>query len=171
MNKDEPRFLKCFIAAIHRRSTDEFLVEKGFADGLVVFAIPDYGIMFRCRAQGSMVDLEFGAFFALLRFIKTRLSDQDVKAVHVFSSHPELVFAFTGRSRHIIGNEERQRLLRQYGREFKIAVGFVKPHENQAHLSPADMPAVPKGTRLDLDPRKYGNNIPRISDIHKGIDL
>ena len=170
MSKARPP-LKCYIAAVQRGTADRYLAEKGFAGGVVVFAIPDYGILFRCRADGEAVDLEFGAFFALLRFIKTRLSAEKIRSVQIFSSHPEFVFAFTGKSRHLNGEGERTRLLREYSREFTIAVGFIKPSENASLLSPVDMPSLPVGAKNVLTPEKFGNRKPAIKPFSRGLEL
>ncbi|MBU2534532.1 MAG: hypothetical protein KKB37_17470, partial [Alphaproteobacteria bacterium] len=158
----ELRYLKCYTASFLGNTMDPLLAEKGFARGLIIFAVPDYGILFRCRALGSAVDLEFAAYFALLRFIKTRLSDQQVKAVQVYSSNPEFVFSFTGKSRHLNNNEERRRLLREYGREFKLAVGYIRPVDNKALISPGDFPSMPVGARIELSPDQSETRTPSI---------
>ncbi len=167
----EPRFLKCYTASFLGSSMDSLLAEKGFARGLIIFAIPDFGILFRCRALGSAVDLEFAAYFALLRFIKTRLADQKIKAVQVYSSNPEFVFSFTGKSRHLKGNEERSKLLREYGREFTLAVGYVRPADNRALISPGDFPSMPANASIELSPDQSERRKPAIKPFSRGIDI
>lgn len=170
MDNREPRFLTCYTASFRGNVADPFLAEKGFAGGLVVFAIPHYGVMFRCRASGSVIDLEFGAFFALLKFIRTNLGEQEIKAVKTLSSNPEFVFAFTGKSPHLVDNEERSRLLRDYGREFTLAVGYVKAIENPALSSPTEFPSLPQGAAIKIDTAAY-NRKPAIKPFFRGIDL
>lgn len=167
----EPSFLKCYTASFLGSTMDSLLAEKGFARGVIVFAIPDFGILFRCRALGNVIDLEFAAYFALLRFIKTRLADQDIKAVQVFSSNPEFVFAFTPKSPHLADNEKRRRLLREYGRTFTLAVSYVRPVDNKALLSPGDFPSLPEGVNIDLSLDQSGRRKATIKPFSKGIDL
>ncbi len=167
----EPRFLKCYTASFVGSTMDPLLAEKGFARGIIIFAIPEFGILFRCRALGTATDLEFAAYFALLRFIKTRLADQQVKAVQVLSSNPEFVFSFTGKSVHLNNNEERKKLLREYGREFKLAVGYIRPTDNKALISPGDFPSMPAGARIELSPDQSERRQPAIKPFSKGIDL
>ncbi len=167
----EPKFLKCYITTSNREAADSYLSERGFAPGVVSFAIPDYGILFRCRASGASVDLEFGAYFALLRFIKTRLAKEKIKAVQVLSSNPEFVFAFTGKSPHLVKDEERRRLLNDYSREFTLAVGYVPQLDNRAVLSTADLPSVPQGAKFTLTPDGASERRPAIRPFRKGVDL
>jgi hypothetical protein len=156
---------------VHRGTADRFLKGKGFAGGVVTFAIPDYGILFRCRVEGDAVEMEFGAFFALLRFIKTRLADEKIKAVQVLSSQPEFVFAFTGKTRHLDSDSERARLLREYSRDFTLGVAFVKPHENLANISATDMPSLPRDAKNVLKPEQFGKRKPAFRPFNRGLDI
>lgn len=166
----EPKYLKCYIATSCREAADPYLAERGFAAGVVSFAIPDYGILFRCRVSGAPIDLEFGAYFALLRFIRTRLSQEKIKAVQVHSSNPEFVFAFSGKSPHLVKDEERRRLLNEYSREFTLAVGYIPPLDNRAVLSPVDLPSVPQGAKIALSPGTPERR-PAIRPFRRGVDL
>ena len=170
MDKDL-RFVKCYTGAYFSGGIDPMLAANDFARGVILFAIPDYGILFRCRAHGSLVDLEFGAFFGLLRFIKTHLGEEGIKAVKVLSSNPEFVFAFTGKSRHLTGNQKREKLLREYSREFTMAMAYIKRADNKVFLSPADFPSMPAGARVRFQPRQFANRKPRIRPFYRGIDL
>ena len=141
-----------YTAAFHNHSIDPALEHRGFTRGMIVFAIPSFGVLFRCRAEGPVVDLEFGAFFALLRFVKTRLTGVRVESLQIFSSNPEFVFSFTGKSRHLSQQSERTRLLTEYSKHFKLSVAFVEAIENKALVSPADYPSLPHGTEISLKP-------------------
>jgi len=93
--------------------------------------------------------------FALLEFINTKLKDEKIRSVQVHSSNPELVFAFTENSPHMREGSPRRLLLNEYARKTKIAVGYVKPTDNRALISPAEYPSLPADRRvaLDLDSR------------------
>lgn len=167
----EPRFLTCHIAGVTPGTADRYLADRGFAPGMVSFAIPDYGILFRCRASGNPVDLEFGAYFALLRFVKTRLAGEKVKAIKVLSSNPEFVFSFTGKGRHLEENEERKRLLREFGEVYTLAVGYVRSLDNRALVSAVDTPTMPVGASIALGPDPGADRRPSIRPFRRGVDL
>jgi len=143
--------LQCYIAAFNNTRLDPFLESRGFSKGMVCFAIPAYGILFRCRSQGRVVDLEFGAIFSLLEFIKTKLQGEKIKSVQVYSSNPELVFAFTENSPQMRKGSARRLLLNEYARLMKIAVGYVKPADNRALISPAEYPSLPADKTVALN--------------------
>ncbi|UCE25841.1 MAG: hypothetical protein JSU74_07305 [Candidatus Zixiibacteriota bacterium] len=143
--------MKCYIAAFANRRLDPFLESNGFSRGMVCFAIPAFGIMFRCRTEGNMIDLEFSALFSLLEFVKSKLKAEKVGAVQIYSSNPQLVFSFAENSPQMKKGTARRTLLNQYAKAFQIAVGYVKPSENRALVSPAEYPSLPSDRTIDLD--------------------
>ncbi|MEA2030238.1 MAG: hypothetical protein U9N55_01405 [candidate division Zixibacteria bacterium] len=164
-------FIKCYTAAFNGDLADPYLTDIGFANGMISFAVPDYGVLFRSRAHGTMIDLEFGAFFALLAFLKSRLSDQDIKAVQIMSSNPEFVFSFTGKKENIQQNKERARLLTEYSREYTIAISYVKPIDNRSFLSPTDYASLPTHIDIILKPDPLDAYKSGFKSIRKGIRL
>ncbi len=163
--------LKCYIAGFVNNSIDSELDHRGFCRGLVVFAIPAYGVLFRCRAEGDMIDLEFGAFFSLLKFLQTKLKDEKIKNVQIASSNPEFIFAFTGKSRHLKPKSERMRLVKEYNRSLQLSVAFVKPIENKAFLSPADYPCWPDSKPISFRPITAKPAETRFEPFQRGIKL
>lgn len=146
------RIIKCYIASFINSQIDPYLKIRGFTAGMVGFAIPDYGILFRCRADGELLDLEFGSFFAMLGFINSKLKDQKIKAVQVLSSNPHFVFSFSGNKDIINQNKERRKLLDKYSKELSIAIAYIKPIENPALFSPSDYASLPVHNKISLKP-------------------
>ena len=163
--------LKCYVAAYHNSDLDRKLKENGFTTGMIGFAIPDLGILFRCRTEGNLVDLEFAAFFALLRFIRTRLSQVKIKSVQVLSSLPEFVFSFNGKSPHLANNEERKKLLVEYGKSLGLAVGYIKVINNAALISTADAPSLPSQHQIVLQPDPSEKKTSEFRPFDTGLHL
>jgi hypothetical protein len=163
--------VKCFVVGLNHRSIDPALESQGVANGIMMFSIPEFGIIFRCRAAGQPVDLEFGALFALLKFIQSKLADQKIKKLHIFSSNPEFVFSFAGNSRHLKADTERMKLLTEFNHEFQMAVSFIDAIKNQALVSPADYPSMPAGRSVDLKKDDGDRSKPRFRPVQKGIKL
>ncbi len=145
-----PNLTRCYIAAFENQAIDARLEELGFTRGVLLFAIPDLGILFRCRASGKMIDLEFGAMFALLKFIQDKLPSVGIKKLEILSSNPEFVFAFTGKSRHLKPGTKRMKKLREYCTSFQIQAGFVDPRKNQAMVRAIDYPSMPRGQAVPI---------------------
>jgi hypothetical protein len=163
--------VSAYVSAVNRPHADNYLATNGFCQGMVLFAMPDYGILFKCLAEGRPIDLEFGAFFALLRFVQTSLAGEKISELSVFSSNPEFVFAFTGKSRHLTEGTERERLLKEHLHKLAVDVSYIEPWRNQTHASPADYPSLPAGKKVlvkskltDLDSRSF-------KPIQKGIKV
>ena len=163
--------LKCFVVGMNHAGIDPALESQGVANGIMMFSIPEFGIIFRCRAAGQPVDLEFGALFALSKFIQSKLADQKIKKLHIFSSNPEFVFSFAGNSRHLKADTERMRLLTKFNHEFQMAVSFIDAIKNQALVSPADYPSMPAGRTVDLKKDDGDRSKPRFRPVQKGIKL
>jgi hypothetical protein len=144
--------LNVYVLSFRNKRIDPFLESKGFSRGMVAFAIPSLGIVFKCRAEGELLDLEFGALFSLLEFVRTSLKAEKIKEVRVFSSNPKFVFAFTGVSPHLAKGSTREKLLREYARGLQLAVGYVETHKNRTLVPPVDYPSLPAERKSPLRP-------------------
>ena len=138
---------------------------------MVIFAIPEFGILFRCRAGGDPIDLEFGAFFALLKFVKDKLAKEQIAALQVMSSAPEFIFAFTGQSRHLESGSKRRRLLSEYTRGLQVAVGYVEPQHNAALWPVSQYASLPRGRLLSFGSDSEQQSRPAFKPFQKGIHL
>lgn len=167
----KPLPLEIHIGSSYNHTIDPKLEASGFAHGLLAFSYPSLGISFKCRAKGSKLDLEFGAFFSALKFVQTKLKDQKITKVRICSSLPEFVFSFAPGSRHMTPDSTRYKMLKEYVKSFKIEVSFVEFHLNQTRLSPGDFPLLPKGQSPVLKP-DY-NDLKKVAcrPFQKGIQL
>ena len=168
---DTPRALECYIGTLSRPLQESYLEINGFSREMIMFAIPAYGVLFRCRAGGDLLDLEFGAFFSLLRFIKTSLASERIKRIRVNSSDPQFVFALALQGPLISARAGRQKMLEGYLSIFDIGVRLVPRRSNQVYLSPADMPSTPKEQTPPLKPRRDSRSRGRFRPIQKGLAI
>lgn len=162
---------RCYIATEQTSGIDPYLEEQGICSKLLEFAIPSLGVLFRCRTNGDPIELEFGAFFSLLRFIDTRLKDASIKEIEVYSSNPEFVFSFAGHGGHILPGSARDKLIRKHSRKMKIAVRYIIPQKNWSMISPADFPSIPLNRQSSLKPSHDEQSKIVIKPIQKGIRL
>ncbi|RME27025.1 MAG: hypothetical protein D6800_05580 [Candidatus Zixiibacteriota bacterium] len=162
--------LVCFIGALKREARDSGLKAQDITADLVLFAIPQLGIQFRCRATGEPLDLEFAAFFAALRYITKSLAAMKIKHVQVLSSCPEFVFSFMGNTETIQQNTGRYRLLQEYMSKLDISVGLVERRNNRAFLPTSELPSLPAGVPSPVDPKR---DLPRpqFKPIQRGLKL
>ena len=160
-----------YIASVIREHSDRYLHEHSFCRGMVIFAVPDYGVLFKCQAEGRKIDLEFGAFFSLLRFVEKSMAGEKIGKLCVYSSLPEFVFAFSGQSRHLAPDSERMRLLKERTVKLGASVSYIEPSRNLALCSPADYPAVPKGKKVVVLSTLSDDTRKLFRPIQKGIRI
>lgn len=169
---DNPNpLVHCYIASVVNSEIDSFLEREGFGHGLVMFSVPDFGLMFRCRAEGTMIDLEFGAFFSLLKFLKTYLLPGAARSLIVYSSNPEFVLSFQPNSRHLAKGTARELILREYLGDFQIQVAHVDSIHNRCLCSPIDYPSLPGGSEKVLKPNVKTEKKCEIKPFQRGIRL
>jgi hypothetical protein len=169
--KTIPPRIDCYIGSFCRPLQETWLEDRGFSHGMIMFAIPSQGILFKCRAEGNRIDLEFGAFFSLLRFIRTSLAKENIKAIRVLSSDPEFVFAVLNRGRHLSARPRRYKMFREYLARLDVQVAFVPAQRNRTAISPTEYPSVPRDVVPPLQPRATGTRPVRFRPIQKGIRL
>jgi len=169
MKKTTP--VECYISSFVHPQMEPYLEANGFARGMILFAIPGYGVLFKCRAQGKSVDLEFGAFFSLLRFIKKSLGKEKIKAVHIHSSNPQFVFALANSSPEVSKNTERKKMLAQNMKDFQITVSYTAPMNNKTLVPPTEYPSTPEGQAPPIKPDIKKETGSEFRPIQKGIHL
>lgn len=160
-----------YVASVVGSHVDPYLTLHQFSHGMVIFAVPDYGVLFKCRAEGRLIDLEFGAFLSLLKFVETSLASEKIGALTVYSSQPEFVFAFSGQSKHLAADSDRMRLLKERTAKIKATVHYVEPRHNAALWPAADYPAVPQGQIVKVTSALLDDSRRIFRPIQKGVRI
>ncbi len=165
------RTTKCFIASFIHSEQDTYLQKQGISKGLISFSIPDLGVLFRCIGEGDSLSMEFSTFFSLLEFLQTKLKDEKIKTVHVFSSNPHFVFSFSSYSDLLKTGTTYRQMLDSFLKKMSIQVGYVKPQNNQALYSTADYPSIPSNKTVSLSVSRDEISKIEFKPLQKGIKL
>ncbi len=134
--------LLCYVSGRHPAGSD--------GQGTVSFAVPDYGILFRCQAAGARADLEMAAFLALLRFMEHYQALFKNHRVRILTDFPLLVYLMQN------GDPVNERLVavreraQHYGKGFDFTVAWIDEEHNRAGRSIADLPAMPAEVGLKV---------------------
>jgi len=163
--------LDCYIVGLDRPVSDLELRSRGMAAGMISFAIPAYGVLFKCRARGTRRDLETGALLALLRFVGQSMKGENITKIRVIASSPELVFKLAQGRDQLTPKTSRQKKLENYLRRIDVIGAYVPLYSNRACCSPADMPSLPEG---QTSPIPFpGKKLPlsAFGTVRKGVDL
>jgi hypothetical protein len=130
----EPR-VKCFIAAKtnHRDRTIR-------QNGLVSFAIPDLGILFRTCRFGSHYELEYISLLSLLHFIELNQATFKNQKMDIFSTSSLLVYQVDQNAFCQKELEKYKRLAVAYKNTLKFSLSWVPESENRAEKGMLDLP-------------------------------
>ena len=148
---------------------DSVLQEHGISNGVITFSIPNLGIVFRCLGEGDSLNMEYSTFFSLLEFTQSKLKDEHINSVQVFSSNPHFVFSFSTYSDFLKEGTAYRQLLNSYMSKMSIQVIYVKPQFNQALCSTADFPSIPVDRTITLAITKDELSRIEFKPLHKGI--
>ncbi len=174
MNKKKttkPKQIKCYVASYHIPELEPFLKKNEFCTGMILFAIPDFGIMFRCRVDGDQIGMDFGALFSLLKFITSDLKEEKIKDIIVYSSSPEFIFSFTDNSAHLKDGSARRIMLNAFQKKIKFQIGYLEPIKNKALISAADYPSLPESKSINLRNLNKAFQEASFKPFQKGIQL
>jgi hypothetical protein len=165
------KILKCYIASFMNKQFDAVLEYHNVSRGIISFSIPGFGVMFRARAEGTPLDMEIGVFFSLLEFIKSKVNDQNIKNIEVYSSNSQFVFSFKSDSMIFKPDSPRKILLKSYTSIFQVNVSYIDSFRNLALTSPTDNPSLPIGKSIDLDFTEEELNGLEFKDFQTGLKL
>jgi hypothetical protein len=168
---DISRPVDCYIHSFANSQLEPYLERNGFGRGMLIFAIPEFGVLFKCRAEGDPLDLEFGAFLSLMRFIKKSLGREKIRALHLHSSSPEFVFSFTDKQLLLAAHPERMKALAEYASGISISVSYIRKLDNKAVVPAADYPSAPLNQTPVIRPSEDDPGKTQFKPFQKGIRL
>jgi len=133
--------LKCYISGKPIEGLDK--------KGIISFAVPEYGVLFRCGAAGNRADLEVIAFLTFLRFVEHNKNIFKPRQLHIFTDFPILVYLMTnGVSGHGMDAVRRQAL--EYAKGVHFKVQWIDVSGNRAAGSIGQIPDMPTNTKLKI---------------------
>lgn len=111
-------------------------------NGLVSFAIPDLGILFKSKCFGSYYELEYISLLSLLRFIELNHKAFENQKISILCSSPLLVYQVSENA--LCHNELKQHrnLALAYKRKLSFSLSWVPESENRAQNGMIDLPSL-----------------------------
>ena len=134
--------LKCYVSGR--------LLSSDGREGIVSFAIPEQGVLFRCAAEGSRSDLEIIAFLTFLRFVEHNKDIFKKRELHIYTDFPPLAYLM---DKHVVARKGMEAVLRQaqkYAREVVYKVMWVERKYNRAADPVGNIPDLPEGSDLKI---------------------
>jgi hypothetical protein len=155
---NEPR-IKCFISAKIKRP-DKSLRQNG----LVSFAIPDLGILFRASYFGSYYELEYMSLLSLLRFIEMNRSAFENQKIDIYCTSSILVYQVSQNAFCPKELEKHKNLVITYKNILNFSLNWIPDAENRAERGMLDLPPLKDSFKMSLKDKSFNF---ALEDLHK----
>jgi len=120
-------------------------------EGTVSFAVPEFGILFRCQVSGSPADLEIIAFLSMLRFVEYNKEIFQKRHLNIYCDFPLLIYLMNGGVvEAATGLNAVREQAKKYTKGILFNVKWIDPKNNRASGSAADIPALPADSDLKI---------------------
>ncbi len=133
-------------------------------EGILSFAVPEYGVLFRCGVEGRRADMELVAFLTFLRFAEHNFEIFKTKEIHIFTDFPILVYMMNGGAVMGGGAEAIKQQADKYARGLQYAVKWIDEKANRAIQSVNNIPEMPRNAKVKI--KTFAN---MNMDIHKPV--
>ena len=118
--------------------------------GIISFAVPEYGILFRCAISGKPADLQIISFLTFLRFTEHNKDLFKKRELHIFTDFPPLVYLMNEGSFPGQGMEAVRQQAQKYAKDIIHKVKWINHKDNRAAGSIVEIPDMPANSNLKI---------------------
>ena len=126
-------------------------------DGVVSFAVPDIGTIFRSRWNGSLLECQYAALLSLLRFIEVNKKLLAGKNIEIFSDASVVIYQLAKDAFILKGIKPYYQLVQAYKSKFPFRVHWLPKKDNPACHGLGDTPPLKPSIKINYDVKKSGN--------------
>ena len=119
--------------------------------GVISFAIPDYGVLFRAQHEGDHYECEYGALLALVRFLQVNRQHFRGKQLTLLTDSAVVVYQGT---RRIAASGKLARLrdlLLFYQRKLGFKLEWLPSRMNRANMDAEQSPVSSRSPKFNYD--------------------
>ena len=109
-------------------------------NGLICFAIPEIGVIFKTRNIGSFFELEYISLLTLLRFIELNQKAFENLKLSILCSSPLLVYQMNENSGCQSQVQQLRSLVLAFKRKLNFSLSWIPEGENRALNRMMDLP-------------------------------
>jgi len=129
--------------------------------GLVSFAIPDLGVLFRSTWKGNLYQCQYVSLLMLLKFIEVNPDVFSQVGLQLYGDCPLIIQQINGQAPTPKSLVAYRDLIRLYVKKLRFSLRWIPEQENRAKSCAVDMPPNPslKGlnfTELSTLPSRFG---------------
>ena len=157
---NEPR-IKCFISAKTNHQD-----KSRRQNGLVSFAIPDLGILFRTSCLGSYYELEYMSLLSLLRFIELNREAFKNQKIDIYCTSSLLVYQVNQNVFCQKELEKHKNLAIAYKNILNFSLSWIPDTENRTEKGMLDLPPLKNSFKMNLQDKSFNFEL---DDLHKKL--
>ncbi len=119
--------------------------------GVISFAVPDYGVMFRAQYEGNRYECEYAAGIALIRFMQLNQQHFTKRGIKLMTDSPIVVYQVNNRLAATGSLLRFRDLILFYRRKFGFELKWVPTQMNRAQSGLADIAVNPNSPKFNFD--------------------
>lgn len=117
--------------------------------GIISFAIPDIGVVYRTKCKGDRIECEYMALFALLEFLDSNSEAMTNQNLDLLGDSAVVVYQLNGKMPVFSRLIEYYRRIEQFRDKLKFKVSWTPTSLNRAAMSLPDLP--PLNAKIEFD--------------------
>jgi hypothetical protein len=119
--------------------------------GIISFAIPDYGVMFRAQYEGNRYECEYAAAIALIRFLQLNEEPFKGKSIKLHTDSPIVVYQVNNRISTTRTLQRFRDLIFFYKRKMNFELVWVPASMNRASNPIAEIGTNPQSPKFNYE--------------------
>jgi hypothetical protein len=137
--------MKCYF---HGSGSKDGLKQKS---GLVSFAIPDVGVLFRSTWEGNLYQCQYVSLLMLLKFIEVNPDVFSQVELQLYGDCPPIIQQINGQAYTPKSLEAYRDLTRLYVKKLRFSLRWIPEQENRATNKAMDIPPNPSLKGLNFE--------------------
>ncbi len=150
--------MRCYVWGSNNKSQRDDV-----GNGIISFAIPDFGIQFRARHPGTAAECEYVALLGLLNFANNNPKLFERHSLEVYTDAVSLVYQVNRKAAVPASLARHVKIIDLFRERHKLSIGWVPRDENRAFTGVLDLAPVKTGATISLtsvDQRAQRENLP-----------
>jgi len=137
--------MKCYFYGTN--STDD---ADALGSGIISFAIPDIGVVYRTKCKGDRIECEYMALFALLEFLDSNSETMTNQNLDLLGDSAVVVYQLNGKMPVFSRIIEYYKRIERYRDKLKFKVSWTPTSLNRAAMSLPDLPPLNAKVKFDF---------------------
>ena len=136
--------MKCFV---YGNNLDEDRACK--SQGIVAFAVPDIGLMFKGRFIGTQSECEYMSLLTFLRFVEQNPKVFSTAKLDILSDAAAMVFQIVGKVPETVLAGRYLPAVRHFQDKISFSLHWIPPQDNSAFEGILDLPPLKAAPPID----------------------